>query len=223
MRADIGMRHNWKGGAEPNDPCEAFPCGLYLLYRHVSSDTAVARSVAAILPELGIRTFFDEEDACLKDAVAARDERAVAQCIEDGLDKADALLSVVSPHTFASPWPSYEIGSARGRKRFTTPRAVELARELKYPGGTIAIAHLIHESVTQPPAFLLLGSPLDSLDQLRVWARLVHELRTTTPPDPETAERRFKAAVVNSALERTVPEARVARLTFDVGDRDMPS
>ena len=91
------------------------------------------------------------------------------------MDVASALLGIIGPCTFTSPWIPYEIGGARGRQRFSKQFA-------RYASGTEAkphplIAHLIHDiDIEKAPAFVALGTPLNSLEEVSKWAVSVAEI-----------------------------------------------
>ena len=72
-----------------------------------------------------------------------------------------ALLGIIGPGTFDSPWIPYEIGGARGRHSY--------ARHIEIPNPRIA--HLIHGvNPSKVPAFVGLGTPLRSRDEVKLWA-----------------------------------------------------
>ena len=91
---------------------------VFISYKR-DPDLAIAIECAERLENVtGITYWIDHEDECLSDANAtkSRPDKAIktAKCIEKGLDVASALLGIIGPETFASPWVPYEIGGARG-------------------------------------------------------------------------------------------------------------
>ena len=69
----------------------------------------------------------------MQQAHAENDDLQKAVCIEQGLDVSSALLGIIGPGTFDSPWIPYEIGGARGRDRY--------ARHTEIPHPRIAHLH----------------------------------------------------------------------------------
>ena len=123
----------------------------------------------------GITYWIDHEDECLSDANAtkSRPDKAIktAKCIEKGLDVASALLGIIGPDTFASPWVPYEIGGARGRQRFS----ITYTSGSSYPHPLIA--HFIHNvNIRDIPDFVALGTPLFRFDELFSWAKSVADI-----------------------------------------------
>ena len=95
---------------------------VFISYKR-NPDLPIAYECAKTLDKVGgISYWIDEEDECLAEARSSTSgtKRATetAKCIEKGLDVASALLGIIGPETFRSPWIPYEIGGARGRQRF---------------------------------------------------------------------------------------------------------
>ena len=100
----------------------------------------------------GLHYWLDKHDECMRQAHAVSDDVQKSICIEQGLDASSALLGIIGPRTFDSPWIPYEIGGARGRQRlsqhFDTPLPVP------HP----LIAHLIHGvDKSEVPGFCRIG------------------------------------------------------------------
>ena len=135
---------------------------VFISYRRTHCDRYEARKCAEILEDIdGLHYWLDEDDKCMQQAHAENDDLQKAVCIEQGLDVSSALLGIIGPGTFDSPWIPYEIGGARGRSRYAGHT------EIPHPG----IAHLIHDvDMSKVPAFVGLGTPLISRDEVRLWA-----------------------------------------------------
>ena len=135
---------------------------VFISYRRTQCDSLEARRCAEILEDIpGLHYWLDEDDKCMQQAHAENDDLQKALCIEQGLDVSSALLGIIGPGTFDSPWIPYEIGGARGRGRYVGHT------EIPHP----RIAHYIHDvSPRDVPAFVGLGTPLISLTQVRSWA-----------------------------------------------------
>ena len=123
----------------------------------------------------GISYWIDQKDECLSSARASTNKakKAVetAKCIEKGLDVASALLGIIGPETFDSPWVPYEIDGARGRQRFT----ITYTSLASFPHPLIA--HLIYDVDDEDvPDFVALGTPLFCIDDMILWARSVAEI-----------------------------------------------
>lgn len=135
---------------------------VFISYRRTYCDRYEAKKCAEILegiPEL--HYWLDEDDECMKQAHAENDDLKKALCIERGLDVSSALLGIIGPGTFDSPWIPYEIGGARGRDRYSRHFDIPHPR----------IAHLIHGvDLSDVPAFVGLGTPLTSRDEVKIWA-----------------------------------------------------
>lgn len=149
---------------------------VFISYRRKPGDTRMARKCAEILEDIsGLHYWLDEDDACMQHAHAENNDLKKALCIEQGLDVSSALLGIIGPETFNSPWIPYEIGGARGRQRYKT-----FQDTLPNP----LIAHLIHDVERKKvPAFVGLGTPLlyrqdtyDPLYEVRKWVESVAEI-----------------------------------------------
>lgn len=166
------------------------PC-VFVSYRHDEPDQSMARGAAKFLMDMGLDIFFDENDACLREAEAKSSDRAVALCIERGLDSSTALLGTVSRVTFESPWIPYETGGARGRKRYLTHVPEDYRQLFQFPEGSLSIAHLINEHADRVPGFVRLGIPLLDRRELEAWARALHSLHRRGLPSSRSPERPF--------------------------------
>lgn len=145
---------------------------VFISYRRTICDRLIAKQCAEILQETdGLHYWLDEDDECMQQAQSDISDVQTALCIEQGLDIASALLGIIGPGTFTSPWIPYEIGGARGRHRFSKP--FDRSPSEPHP----LIAHLIHDiDIGQAPAFIALGTPLVSLDEMRDWAAYIAEI-----------------------------------------------
>lgn len=135
---------------------------VFISYRRTECDRFEAIECARILEGIsGLHYWLDEDDECMQQAHAEKNDLKKALCIEQGLDVSSALLGIIGRCTFDSPWIPYEIGGARGRERYVGHT------EEPHP----RIAHYIHDvPLSDVPAFVGLGTPLISLDQVRSWA-----------------------------------------------------
>ena len=150
---------------------------VFISYRHVYCDTQIARQCAEILEATpGLHYWFDEEDECLASAQSEISDINIATCIEKGLDAASALLGIIGPETFDSPWISYEIGGARGRQRFS--KHFTASPPEPHP----LIAHLIHDTdISNAPDFVSLGIPLQCLCEVEQWTKYIAEMLKPIP------------------------------------------
>lgn len=148
--------------AHREDPAQKI---VFISYRRTECDSYEALKCAKILQDIeGLHYWLDEHDECMQQAHAQNDDLQKARCIEQGLDVSSALLGIIGPGTFTSPWIPYEIGGARGRSRY--------ARHTKIPHPLIA--HFIHDvALSDVPAFVGLGTPLISLTEVKLWAELL--------------------------------------------------
>ena len=135
---------------------------VFISYRRTHCDSYEARKCAEILEDIpGLHYWLDEDDECMQQAHAENDDLQKAVCIEQGLDVSSALLGIIGRGTFDSPWIPYEIGGARGRHRYAKHPDIPHPR----------IAHLIHDvPLSDVPAFVGLGTPLRSRDEVKLWA-----------------------------------------------------
>ena len=148
---------------------------VFISYRNRSPDAECAEACADIVRKTyGLDIWFDKKDACLPEGSPAPE---IARCVEEGLDIASALLGVISPQTFTSPWPPYEIGGARGRQRFVQPFKDAFSSSPDLSPNPL-IAHLI-TSRGNPPAFVSLGTPLKDFDHVKKWSETVSEIFAT--------------------------------------------
>lgn len=147
---------------------------VFISYRRTHCDTYMARKCAEILQETDeLHYWLDEDDECMQNAQAENDDIKTALCIEEGLDASSALLGIIGPCTFDSPWIPYEIGGARGRQRYEKPFSESVLPDQAHP----LIAHFIHDTdITKVPAFVSLGIPLNSLEQVKKWAQSVNDI-----------------------------------------------
>lgn len=175
-------RYGYEGaGPIQRAESEPRPC-VFISYRHQPLDSGIANAVDVLLRRLGLDTYFDKQDRCVTSADKAGNEEGVASCLELALDRSTALLSVTTQNTFTSAWPPYEIGSARGRKKFFPDGAITppLPRVLRLFMPSLpslvrspSIAHLIHREVTELLAFVRLGVPILDWPALTAWARFL--------------------------------------------------
>ena len=145
---------------------------VFISYRRTICDRHMARQCATIFERItGLSYWLDEDDECMQQAQSNISDVQTALCIEQGLDIASALLGIIGPGTFTSPWIPYEIGGARGRQRFSKP--FNIPPSVPHP----LIAHLIHDiEIDEAPAFIALGTPLTSLDEVYRWGMSVAEI-----------------------------------------------
>lgn len=170
-------------------PPTSTPC-VFVSYR--SSDRSTAQDAADYLRASGVDVYFDHRDHCLEIACATGGDLAIAICLEIALDRSNALLSITTEDTFTSPWPPYEIGSARGRAKFTRSFAAAGLLGLPAPPAGLsrahAIGHLLTNNVSKVPGFVFLGVPIIDRPMLQAWTRLLlteSELQgAAMPPAP---------------------------------------
>ncbi|MDE0468795.1 MAG: TIR domain-containing protein [Candidatus Poribacteria bacterium] len=150
---------------------------VFISFRPVMPDVQYAKECAHILNETsGLNIWFDEEREFLNQ-VANEFEIAdrIANHIERGLDVASALLSIIGPESFDSPWIPYEVGAARGRQQFVQPfQNVGISTELPVPIPNPLIAHLIISD--KFPEQIPIGMPLYDLADVKLWAESVAEI-----------------------------------------------
>ncbi len=156
---------------------------VFISYKR-DPDLPIAIDCAERLEDVpGITYWIDQKDECLSRARAsvskARKSIETAKCIEKGLDNASALLGIIGPETFDSPWIPYEIGGARGRQRFS----ISYTSTTSHPHPLIA--HFIHNvNMTDVPDFVVLGTPLFSIDEVVLWARSVADILEKVEKSP---------------------------------------
>ena len=138
---------------------------VFISYKR-DPDLPIARDCAEKLEDVSEITYWlDEEDECLAKAQSrvSKTDNAIetAKCIEKGLDVASALLGIIGPKTFDSPWVPYEIGGVRGRQRFSITRSTTTTDA--HP----LIAHLIYNiDIEDVPDFVALSTPLFSFEEV---------------------------------------------------------
>jgi hypothetical protein len=120
------------------------PGATCVFISHQFADLPLAIEVGDQLKALEIDIWLDVEDVACQQAVAAKDDRKLAEAIEAGLSNCSHLLALISPKTRESWWVPYEIGSVRGRNK--------------------PLAFFVHKDVTPLPAYLVLGRRI--LDQI---------------------------------------------------------
>jgi len=147
---------------------------VFISYRNTACDKYEAQRCAELLEDIsGLHSWLDKDDECMQQAHAENDDLKKARCIERGLDVSSALLGIIGPCTFTSPWIPYEIGGARGRQRYSQPFQEAVLPDQAHP----LIAHLIHDvDLNKVPAFVGLGIPLVSLGEVKAWAESVAEI-----------------------------------------------
>lgn len=158
---------------------------VFISYRRTYPDNFMARECAEILERIyGVSYWFDEHDKCMQSAQAKNDDVQTALCIEQGLDVSSALLGIIGPRTFTSPWIPYEIGGARGRQRYKKPfypepQPFDSEPLVPHP----LIAHFIHgiENISQIPAFVALGIPLLTIEEVAKWAQSIADILQKAP------------------------------------------
>ncbi len=145
---------------------------VFISYRRKICDMQIALKCAEILENIdGLHYWLDEHDKCMEQAQAEKDDVKTALCIEQGLDVSSALLGVIGPGTFDSPWIPYEIGGARGRQRYAKP--FNTLPSAPHP----LIAHFIHDvDISEVPAFVAIGTPLRWLEEVEKWAQSIADI-----------------------------------------------
>lgn len=147
---------------------------VFISYK--SDDRYIARKCAEILEgTLGLGYWFDEDDECMAKAQHTKSDINLAICIERGLDVSSALLSIISSDTWYSKWVPYEIGGARGRQRFLkpfTPYSSSDPPPVPHP----LIAHYLRDIDQKAPAYIALGIPLITYDEVTQWAKSVSDI-----------------------------------------------
>ena len=160
----ILLNNRFKASQKPGFGPEAESI-VFISYKR-SPDLPIALECAERLDGVGEITYWiDEEDECRADTQSKSSDIHIAQCIEKGLDVSSALLSIIGPETWDTPWVPYEIGGARGRQRFSIAYSYDRSHPL--------IAHLIQGNIKDAPDFIALGIPLVSIYEVTVWARSV--------------------------------------------------
>ena len=182
---------------------------VFISYRRTVCDRLKAKKCADILESInGLSYWLDENDGCMRHAQVENDDLKTALCIEQGLDVSSALLGIIGPATFTSPWIPYEIGGARGRQRFSKP--FDTPPSVPHP----MIAHLIHEiDISKVPAFVSLGIPLISEQEVEMWAKSVAEISRSryvgmTPYNVKSVQNRYGIQDIykdNSRLLKPTP------------------
>lgn len=158
---------------------------VFISYRRTICDKYEARECARILETIdGLSYWLDEDDKCMQRAQNQNNDVQTALCIEQGLDVSSALLGIIGPGTFTSPWIPYEIGGARGRQRYakpfdTPPQSFDPEPLVPHP----LIAHFIHsiEDISKIPAFVALGIPLFTIEEVEKWARSIADILQKAP------------------------------------------
>ena len=174
---------------------------VFISYRREYPDIDIARGCAEILENIdGVHYWLDEDDECMQQAHVINDEvrKGVQQalCIEQGLDIASALLGIIGPNTFDSPWVPYEIGGARGRQQFRNGFGIPPGFPPDFPSlPHPLLAHLIEDvDLHKVPAFVALGNLLTSSDEVEDWALSVSKLGFlvhSSPSDVEDIQREY--------------------------------
>ena len=80
---------------------------------HSSKDKWVARQIARLIGDLGIRTFLDEKDIGGGDAIHDAIRTSIQEC--------DELLVLMSQYSVNRPWVLIEIGAAWGLAKRVVP------------------------------------------------------------------------------------------------------
>lgn len=115
------------------------PC---VFVSHSSADKAAARKLADWLMEQGVNVYFDEHDQVLRAAAASGEDKAIVQCIHDGLDKSTHAICVISKNTTNSQWVPYEMGYSASRNH---PLALVQLAEVKELPSFYKVASVIKD------------------------------------------------------------------------------
>jgi len=84
---------------------------VFISYSHTDATTADA--IVAALDEVGVPSFRDVKDISWGDAIS--------QSVREGLDRAAAVIVILSPGSLKSHWVSYEVGYATAKNRRVLP------------------------------------------------------------------------------------------------------
>lgn len=88
----------------PQEPC--------IFISHSSLDKPAARSISKYINDMGVNTYFDENDDCLTEGGHGNSPQGIVQCIHEGLKNSSATLVLISPNSLESKWVPYELGWA---------------------------------------------------------------------------------------------------------------
>ena len=106
----------------------------------------------------------------------------------------------------------YEMGSARGRKKFTGENSLP-PTSLRYGGESVCIAHVVCGKLNDPlPAFLKLSTLVSDMEELKVWLTQLCKVCNIDPlrSVEETLEKNNMTGLLS-----TLPPKRVDELCFE--------
>jgi hypothetical protein len=92
---------------------------VFLSYSHV--DSKIADAISKEVASAGVQ--------CLRDTEYIRWGDTIPQSVREGLDRAAALIVILSPSSLKSQWVSYELGYATARKMLVLPYLTDTALE----------------------------------------------------------------------------------------------
>lgn len=134
------------------------PSETCVFLSHRSADKPIARRIAAILAELGVDYYLDEDDVELQLAQKVGDDEAIVRCIEDGLAHSTHLLGLITPSTKGSWWVPFEIGAAR---------AHAFCAHGEESGGRLA--YIVDRAVTDLPPYMKVSTLLPADPDFEEW------------------------------------------------------
>lgn len=128
--------------------------GVCVFISHKWEDKEAAQVVARELAALDVDYWLDVEDDASVSAAQARDDKALSEAIERGIQNSSHLLALLTPRTRESWWVPYEIGAARAYSR--------------------SLIFLLHKDLKDRPAWLSLGQRvIASKPDLDTWAQIL--------------------------------------------------
>jgi len=122
--------------------------GRCVFVSHSSLDKPVAKDVADFLIHSRLDVYFDEYDSCLSGATS---DKAVVNCIHQGLNGSTHALCILSNNSLKSNWVPYEVGYSTARKA--------------------PLALLVLSEVSSIPEFYKLATVIPDMRGLREYVR----------------------------------------------------
>ncbi len=99
------MKKSLVTAIKSNDPC--------IFISHKNENKNKAYILRDYIKQLGINTFLDSDDKHLQENVESKNNKGIVEAIEMGVEKATALLCLISNVTKFSWWVPYELGLAK--------------------------------------------------------------------------------------------------------------
>ncbi|WP_257140728.1 toll/interleukin-1 receptor domain-containing protein [Bacillus wiedmannii] len=126
---------------------------------HVTENKQVAIAIGEYIKNAGLDIYLDIYDSELQRAVSSGDDKAITQCIENGINASTDILCIVSETTKRSWWVPFEIGYGKRAEK--------------------SVSTLLLKDVIGIPSYLAITNLIQGTKKLNQYSLSLHKRETT--------------------------------------------